>query len=133
MDAKQEARAIELRAFAEKVVKERGTSIDTSIPNRMVLLFDDRDLQIVYREPLEINDNNPKLNDFARKVGTPVIEHYAVDIFLVPPGRKLTETKVLTVFWKRGPTSVEVETYVPGSWEKRLEALAADMKMRVVQ
>lgn len=136
MDSKQEARAIELRALAERVVKARGTWIDTNIPNRTVLVFENPNLQIVYREPVGIGDGDgATLNnfDFDRRGGTPLIEHYAVDIFLVPPGRKLTGTKVLTVFWKQGVTAIEVDSYVPGPWERWIEELASDLKQRVVQ
>jgi len=134
MDSKQEARALELRALAEKVAKERGAWVDTNIPHRMVLLFEDRHFQIVYREPVGINDGNgPRLVNLAGEFGTPVIEHYAVDIFLMPPGNQLTETRVLTVFWRQGLTAVEVDTYEPGPWEKRLEELAAEKELRVVQ
>ena len=136
MDSKQEARAIELRGLAEEVVKARGIWIDSNIPNRTVLVFEDPHLQIIYREPVGIDDTDgATLNnfDFDRRGGTPLIEHYAVDIFLAPPARKLTETKVLTVFWKQGVTGVEVDSYVPGPWEKWIEELAADLKQRAVQ
>lgn len=133
MDSRQQARAMELRALAEKVVKQRGTWIDSNIPNRMVMMFSDRNLQIVYREPLDISDDDSSIRDsFDRKGGTPLIEHFAVDIFLIPPPHRLTETKVFTAFWKQGGTAIEIETYEPGPWEKWIEELAAENRQRVV-
>jgi hypothetical protein len=110
MDSKETAKALELRALATRLAKAGGKWTETDVPSRNILLFEDRDLQIAYREPW------PKHK----------ITHHALDVFIL--GKK-----VFSVRWKRGDADAEIELYKPGTWEVQLKEFATSIRLRPVK
>jgi hypothetical protein len=110
MDGKERTSALELRAMATNVVKASGKWIETDMPGRNVLAFEDRDLQIVYREPWTSQK----------------IEHYALDIFV-------SEDKVYSVRWKQGDKDIGIDLYKHGTWEARIKNFTSDMRIRPIK
>lgn len=67
MDGKETVNALELRALAAKLAKASGKWTETDMPGRNILVFEDRGLQIAYREPWAKHN----------------IAHHALDIFVL--------------------------------------------------
>jgi hypothetical protein len=112
-------RAIQLRDLAVSMIRERG-KLEPAIGDVKLMMFQDRDLRIVYRTPFQqlprkaVAPQHAKYLAAMRGKPSPDSLPYGLDIFC--------PAKVLNIEWD-DKGRIDVLSYKPGDWEQRLTGI----------